>query len=258
MPVPAGAVVGVGIVVLDGPQAPVGVLRDCEQLSFRVKGGYEEKGAAQMKARTFSVFSPDNVDQTERLKEFATAIGLDEVTQGRYSILLNYQLFVAAFARTLNPAKVLDSIRSIETPERPNALKPATKFKGPYLAGLWHKHYLPDGIRPMAINLRKGIIRDGLPWLENQVAQATENGVEKYLTEEDINLIVDDAVRANWERLNRRSEITGEWVIYARHKGENYYLCLAKHTDPDEGIRKQIDLICAQEFPFLNEILSKI
>jgi hypothetical protein len=34
-----------------------------------------------------------------------------------------------------------------------------------------------------------------------------------------------------------------------------YYLCLAKHSDGDDVIRKKINSSCIYEFPFLKEIL---
>ncbi len=48
--------------------------------------------------------------------------------------------------------------------------------------------------------------------------------------------------------------MTGEWIIYAEHEGQKFYLCLAKHNDRDEEIREKIERICMREFPFLKDI----
>lgn len=50
-------------------------------------------------------------------------------------------------------------------------------------------------------------------------------------------------------------ELTGEWIVYARHEGVNYYLCLGKHDSHDDHLRSHIDGICCKEFPFLTALL---
>jgi hypothetical protein len=50
--------------------------------------------------------------------------------------------------------------------------------------------------------------------------------------------------------------MTGEWVIYAQHESQNFYLCLAKHNDGDEKIREKIERICLREFPFLKDVFQ--
>jgi hypothetical protein len=52
--------------------------------------------------------------------------------------------------------------------------------------------------------------------------------------------------------------MTGEWLVYAIHEGQNYYLCLGTHKSGDDALRQQIDLICVPEFPFLKEILVSV
>ena len=52
--------------------------------------------------------------------------------------------------------------------------------------------------------------------------------------------------------------MTGEWIVYAQHENQNFYLCLAKHNDGDEDhyekIRERIERICMREFPFLKDV----
>jgi hypothetical protein len=49
--------------------------------------------------------------------------------------------------------------------------------------------------------------------------------------------------------------LTGDWIIYAKHSGENYYLSLATH---EEGTKENVDALllklnngCYVDFPFL-------
>ena len=126
--------------------------------------------------------------------------------------------------------KVIDQIENLEgLIDRPG-MKAATQFKHPPLAGLWHQHFKMDGLSSMAINLRRGMQKFGLPWFENQVAELAKTGEERYLEEQDISRIVHDAVHGNWQRLHEAEALTGEWIIFTKHEGQNYYLALGTHT----------------------------
>ena len=204
----------------------------------------------------FKATREDGTDMTPNLLEFAETIGIERIAPGRYSLLLLLVLYGASQAGRLNPAKVIHEIESLEGLRGESSLKPATQFLSEPLKGLWHKHYLQDGLPSMAINLRKGIKRHGLPWFDAQIEQAQASGEEKYLTAQDCGRIAHDAVVGNWERLVKESALTGEWIIFAKHQGQNFYLCLGQHKSGDEALREQIDAVCLQEFPFLSKILT--
>ena len=198
----------------------------------------------------------DGSDATPMFLSFAEGIGLKSVAAGRYSFLLLLDLFGGVQSGKLNPAKIVSQIRVLEGIEAGSGLKAATLFKHPPLKGLWHQHYLEDGLPSIARNIQKGIRKFGLPWIEQKVADAKASGEERYFTEADAAQIAHDAVVSNWERLIDNEALTGEWLIFAQYEGKNYYLCLGKHESGDDLLRSQIDTICLQEFPFLKDILS--
>ena len=193
-------------------------------------------------------------DRSAELNEIARIIRLEELVAGRYSSLLLIQLAVSYLSGGLDYHKVMLEIDALERGQA-TTTKPPAMFSCPFLGGLWHKHYFADGIGCIIKNLINGINRNGLPWLEERARQVTESGEEHYLTDEDAAYIAHDTVTGNWERRSAGRQFTGEWIIYAQHEGQNYYLCLGKHGD-DEKIRAQIDEICAAEFPFLNALLG--
>jgi hypothetical protein len=109
----------------------------------------------------------------------------------------------------------------------------------------------------MALNLRMAMHQYGLPAFEAKVAEAVEAGEERYMTEDDVKLISHDAVVGNFLRRANDQALTGEWIIYARHVGQNYYLALATHdVQTHRDVRRQIEAICIQEFPFLAGMLA--
>ncbi len=44
-------------------------------------------------------------------------------------------------------------------------------------------------------------------------------------------------------------KLTGEWLVYAKHKNKNYFLCLATHNEGDQNIFCNKILSCYNEFP---------
>ena len=199
----------------------------------------------------------DGNDITAELAAFADLFGLERAVSGRYSFLLLYGLYYWANSGRLNPAKVMEEIKALEGLRQSSRTKPASMFeRNKPLRGLWHKHYLEDGLPSMAINLRKGLKKFGIPLAEKMVEDAQRSGEKRYFSEKDVPQIAHDAVEGNWKRLMTESALTGQWIIFAQHEGKNYYLCLGHHSDEDQKIRDQIDAICVREFSFLKGILS--
>lgn len=66
-----------------------------------------------------------------------------------------------------------------------------------------------------------------------------------------------DVTHENWMRGKGVAEITGEWIIYARHEKLNYHLCLGTHEkEYHNDLRSQINAVCCNEFPFLESFLD--
>lgn len=204
-----------------------------------------------------SMITVNGEDKTIELLNFAGIIGLDRVAPDRYSALLLIQLFAGMTAQGPNPAKVIREIEALEGYAVPTGTKPAEPFKHPPLKGLWHKHHLADGLRSLARNLRNGLRSDGVPTIARMALEAEEAGEVRYMTRADIACIVQDAVVDNYERRAAANAMTGEWLIFAKHEGRNYYLSLGEHTAGDAVLRAGIDAMCVHEFPFLRDILDR-
>jgi len=206
----------------------------------------------------FSARTEDGKDITAELQEFANQIGLEQAAPGRYSLLLVLGLFGSVKAGVLNPAKVVHEIRALEGIGPPSQLKPPRQNKHQPLKGLWHKHYLEDGLRATAMNVQKGLNRHGMPLFEQRIRETEAAGETRYLTAEDIPALVNDVIGGNLERLATAKALTGEWIVFAQHEGRNYYLCLATHEpSTHDHVRRQIDAVCCLEFSFLSSLLDR-
>ncbi len=54
------------------------------------------------------------------------------------------------------------------------------------------------------------------------------------------------------ERSKQPKGLTGEWIIYAKHQGQNYYLCASKHSstiEQDHQLHAFIGALLKEEFP---------
>jgi hypothetical protein len=191
------------------------------------------------------------------LREYARSIGLEQVAQGRYSGLLVLNLLGGALSGWQNPSKIVREIALLEAGE-PGEFKEPIKNRHPPLKGLWHKHYMQDGLPSLAMNIDKGLNWYGMPFFEQKIREAEEAGELRYLEPEDVPALVDDIVRGNYLRLAEKQSLSGEWIIFAKHEGQNYYLTTATHDKTThERVRQQIDDVCCVEFPFLAQLLAE-
>jgi hypothetical protein len=127
---------------------------------------------------------------------------------------------------------------------RPASTKAAAPFTRPLLSGLWHKHYFQAAFIPKNIlnhwksedfsDRAKAIMQD------QAIPDDTKDGAQSHA-------FVLDAYRERGES----REITGEWIVYARHQDVNYYLTLGTHEEGDAAIRNRV-LACCYEFPHLD------
>lgn len=213
-------------------------------------------GAASALVKLVTVTAANGEDITARVKGFAVYIGLEQAAPGRYSMLLALALLNFAQSGVLNPARVVREIRALEGIGPPSKLKLPIQNKHPPLKGLWHKHFLQDGQHGMGINIQKGLRRYHLPQVQKLAEEAAAAGEQPYFIPEGLKALANDIV-GNWQQLETEQALTGEWLVYAEHEGQKYYLALAAHErSTHDQIRRHIDALSCHEFPFLTKMLA--
>jgi hypothetical protein len=204
-----------------------------------------------------SMTAPDGTDYEAEVMECARAIGLDQATSGRHSVLMAVHLFAATKTGMQNPARVIREIEALEGVGEPSEFKPPIQNKHPPLKNLWHKHYGQDGIPSLALNVGHGLKKFKIPLFLKRMAEAEQAGEQRLVKLEDVPALVEDLVLGNLGRLAAAEAMTGEWLIFARHQNKNYYLCLTTHdSSVHPNVRDQIDYICCKEFPWLQAVLD--
>lgn len=145
---------------------------------------------------------------------------------------------------------VLDEVDYLEALCSRSRTKREEQFRHPPLHPFWHKHYSAPrhfwkniGIR---WNLSGGGNRD-LQSMLNDVAERHGSDPDRW-----------QRIAPHWlvvEGYKDRAErgLTGDWIIFAKHEGQNYYLDLATHEEGTDQRRlyEKLRQGSAAEFPFL-------
>lgn len=193
----------------------------------------------------------------DELANFIDMIGLDQIAPGRYSLILVLHLFGGWKSQRQGPEKIIHEIQALEAGVS-TGFKAPIQNRHPPLKGLWHKHYLQDGLSSLAQNVQLAFKKYGMPYFDQKVREAEEAGEKRFMTTEEINALTSDLVHGNLGRRRKDEAMTGEWLVFAKHEGQNYYLAVTTHDSSSHPhIRQQIDAICCHEFPFLNKLLAE-
>lgn len=180
-------------------------------------------------------------DQLEAFKRMYIHVDL----AARMSDLLLFDMYVLDREFGVSPHDVLKSINNLEDGEPHSGIKPATMFRKAPLKGLWHKHYFSAHFLVQNISLALG--KDGLEKLITEVFDPSKS----VITQEMIDEVARRATTEPVEKRDADGKITGEWVIFAKHDGKNYYLALNTHGAGDQFIYDRIMEHCPKNFPDL-------
>lgn len=159
--------------------------------------------------------SPADVPEVN-LSEFATLIGLEQIASGRYSVLLAANLLGGALSGVQNPAKIVHEIELLEKNEL-GQFKPPIKNRHPPLKGLWHKHYLPDGLASFAKNVEKPLEGKAMKlliecWDDTVTTFASARYMKRYKLKAIICYTVEDGAQFSHVALSRRFASNHEQV----------------------------------------------
>jgi hypothetical protein len=183
------------------------------------------------------------------LQEFAEAIGLARLAPGRLSWVFVTKIYVIARLNGLDPAFIVDQVRALEGEGSHRGMKPATQFKHPPLAGLYHQHFFAPQF--LAQNM---LVQLGKKGIDRFVHEAFVEG--DFPTEDKIADLARKLTFDQYEARYEQQKLTGEWIVFAKHEGKNYYLTVSRHTDPkkpeeDQALFREIEYYCYRQFPFL-------
>src|SRR5690606_2262666 len=136
--------------------------------------------------------------------------------------------------------EILDLIELIEQKKCKTERKP---FKKLPLKGLGHVHH-------------GAYATMGYSAVKNCIDYWYYNGKLKENKKEELQILLDESENNLAARMYSKAifalktkGLTGEWLIFKKHEGINYYLCLAKHDEGDDVIYERKIEPCLNEFP---------
>lgn len=182
---------------------------------------------------------------------FADELDLAASYRDRVSELLILDLFIYVIEFGVDPRDVIEEIANLEKGDGNTETKLAKEFRNEPLKGLWHKHFFAAQflVENILIALRGGK-------LEKLVEDVMDPSKSAVITPE---MISELAHRVTHEPVTNRAttkKLTGEWIVYAKEGGKNYYLCLNTHDAGDQMIAERIKQHCIREYPFLSQYFS--
>jgi hypothetical protein len=190
---------------------------------------------------------------SEDLDRFATLHGLKANIPGRYSAIFCLNLLLLE-KEGIDPAHVIAEVKALEIPDSRSSTKQESQFTRKHLNGLWHKHFLPPLPSAIAHNLLNQLGKNGMEKIANEVFNPA---LSPTVTKEMLDEFTDRIVNKTLEQRAEDNKLTGEWIVYAKENGKNYYLGIWSHRFGDENIAKSIQASCLHEFPFLEKYFTK-
>lgn len=210
----------------------------------------------------------ENTDNDKKFRDAFAAVqkllltkyDWDERLSGRFSVNLLFGL-VDRVLNNKNIGRIIEEILYLEGSEgRETITKPESKFGHGLLEGLYHKHYNVADIKSLCFNLIEPLKNSAG---KRRFAEACKSAQRKSVRNnwgdiETANYLVDQVFTKQLNNLERQKKITGEWIIYHKHNGKNYYLAIAEHIHEEdkncknekyEILARQIQLFCEIEFP---------
>ncbi|MCP3659147.1 MAG: hypothetical protein GY830_02045 [Bacteroidetes bacterium] len=147
-------------------------------------------------------------------------------------------------------SRIIDEIKVLEGLALPNKVKSQAPFKRKWLKGLYHKHFYTD--RHLSENIK-------IHWDLKGINKNNKNfeDLMKPFIGKDISEVAGQIAQSLVMKPFEERVKTGDWIIYAKHQGKNYYLDIGKHGE-DENIYNRIQKNCKVQFPFLKDILKVI
>lgn len=122
----------------------------------------------------------------------------------------------------------------------------AEPFTGAILAGYWKIHYFhPDFLLKNIQSGYKQFGKKAPAMIKRTIAPHVNDRSIEF--KDLIGKSVDAFFADGWNHREQEGNITGEWIIFKNRQGINYYLCLAKHDEPDETIRYRLDEVIREE-----------
>ncbi len=171
----------------------------------------------------------------------------------RMSTVFLEQVFQRYFGRVVNVFQISDEMQCLEGVGRRTATKKEDRFRHVPLKVLWKTRFTDASFIPKNLSAHFGVTRGGNEKLIDLITHAFKSSRSGYVDDDFAKEIAHNfTIEAMLDRAKGR-KMTGEWIVYKKHEGKNYYLTLAAHAEDDDSIYQRVCDAYEFDFPFLRE-----
>jgi len=146
---------------------------------------------------------------------------------------------------------VLDELDYLEGIKPISCTKTEKQFRNKPLHPFWHKHFFLPKHVPRNVGVRWNLHDGGNKDLTQLLTEVTKNYGAPELWP---NYLTHRLVTQGFEERAQRG-LTGDWIIFSKHEGKNFYLDLAIHeegeADSADALLQKLKDSSHAEFPFL-------
>lgn len=191
---------------------------------------------------------PFEMDDTA-LSKFASELGLDKIAPGRYTDLFVFKFFLFVEFEGVERDFILEEIKALEGLSNSAPFtKPPTQFTREPLKGLWHQHFFASRFT------EKNIAARMTPKRVSETVDRVLDPSEPIITPKMLNDLAEAITTEAFLERESNCQLTGEWIVFAKHQGQNHYLTLAPHPEGkvgDQILFSEIEAMGYSRFPFL-------
>lgn len=161
----------------------------------------------------------------------------------RISTVLLAQAYAFEINRIFDTFDLTQPIRVLEGVSASSGTPMEDQFRHAPLVGLYKKHF--TSARFLHRNLLNFLrSKEGGRHFNNAWDEAAKVSSSEYIDEIFIKYLTHHIVFDPIQIKSASNEMTGEWVVFHKHEGANYYLTFASHVETNDEIYKRVVTAC--------------
>lgn len=180
----------------------------------------------------------------------AESVAFCEIDLSRVSTVFLAQAYASEKGRIFSTFDLTNPIKVLEGLAKFDGTPPAEQFKHPPLSGLYKKHFSsPRFLVKNLLNFQRS--KEGKKHFEKAWKDASALSDSGVINEQFIAYLTHQMTIPPIQIKSTSNAMTGEWVVFHKHEGVNFYLTLASHGESNEEIYERVVLACSFDgFPF--------
>lgn len=153
--------------------------------------------------------------------------------------------------RVINTHQMLDEVKSLEGVGRKTRTKSVDAFKKLPLKGLMKKHFTDASFIVKNLGAHFSYDNGGNKRLNKLIREAFSRNTSGVIDDDFISYLAHNTTIGAIEERSMNNNITGEWIVFQKHEGKNYYLTLGAHDEGDDKIYDRVCMAYNMDFQFL-------